>query len=71
MKNHKYLGKIEENWAGFSSDKNLVSSHFDNQEIEIFLGEEFDENGEEIDIIPTEKELDDYANTYSEFIKKH
>ncbi|WP_298502128.1 hypothetical protein [uncultured Maribacter sp.] len=68
MKNHKYWGKVEEDWAGFSSEIMFDSEYFDNKEITIFLGSEFDDDGEEIEIIPNKSELDDFENTYKKFL---
>lgn len=69
MKNHHYWGEIQENWAGFSSDITFSHSFFEDQNIDVFLGEEFDEDGEEIDIPPTDSDLDEYAITYRTFIE--
>ncbi len=68
MQIHSYWGKVEENWAGFSPDLFFTSTHFNNKDIEIFLGPEFDEEGEEIDTPPTIKQLDQYENTYVDFL---
>ncbi|WP_317039176.1 DUF6985 domain-containing protein, partial [Polaribacter atrinae] len=70
MGKHKYWGKVEEDWAGYSGEIKFKSENFDKKEITIFLGSEFDEDGEEIETIPTENELDDFENTYLEFLKK-
>lgn len=66
---HKYWGNVEEDWAGFSSDITFSNPFFDKQNVEVFLGEEFDEEGEEIDEPPTESQLTEYAETYQNFIK--
>ncbi|OXA86603.1 DUF6985 domain-containing protein [Flavobacterium hercynium] len=66
---HKYWGNVEEDWAGYSSDITFSNSFFEKQNIEIFLGEEFDEDGEEIEEPPTEKQLDEFAATYQNFIE--
>ncbi|WP_378177901.1 DUF6985 domain-containing protein [Aquimarina sp. SS2-1] len=68
MQKHKYWGKVEEDWAGYSAEVLLESEHFDNKEITIFLGREFDEDGEEIETIPSNNELNDFEYTYSSFI---
>jgi hypothetical protein len=65
---HKYWGNVEEDWAGFSSDITFSNPFFDNQNIEIFLGEEYDEDGEEIEELPTENQLTEFAETYQNFI---
>lgn len=67
--NHKFWGEIQEDWAGISGDKLFKISHFKDDEIQIFLGEEFDEDGEEIEEFPTNEELDDFEKTYNSFLK--
>ena len=64
---HKYWGKVEEDWAGFSSDITFSHPFFDKQNVEIFLGEEYDEDGEEIEEFPTENRLTEFAETYQNF----
>ena len=68
MKNHKYWGEVEEDWAGFSAEILFDSEYFDNKEITIFLGSEFDDDGEEIEIAPNESELYNFENTYKKFL---
>lgn len=68
MTTHTYWGKIEEDWAGFSSDIYFSNPFFDEQNITIFLGEEFDDDGEEIDTPPTENQLDAFAHIYQNFL---
>jgi len=46
---HPFWGKVEQDWAGFSSEITFFHPFFKNSGIEIFLGEEFDEDGEEIE----------------------
>jgi len=41
----KYFGKVESGWAGFSSEHRIKIPHFEKQ-VEVFLGEEFDEDGQ-------------------------
>lgn len=67
MATHKYWGKVEEDWAGFSSDITFSNPFFDKQTVEIFLGEEYDEDGEEIEEFPTENRLTEFAETYQNF----
>jgi len=69
MKKHKYWGKVEEDWAGFSAEINFISSYFENKEVSIFLGEEYDEEGEEIETAPSDDELNNYETTYIEFLQ--
>ncbi|MGE9314778.1 DUF6985 domain-containing protein [Niabella sp. CJ426] len=65
---HSYWGNIEQDWAGFSSDITFSNPFFNKQNVEVFLGEEFDEDGEEIDEPPTESRLDNFAATYQQFL---
>ena len=66
MEKHKYWGKVEEDWAGYSGEIMFKSEHFDKNKITIFLGSEFD--GEEIETIPSRNQLNDFEKTYSNFI---
>ncbi|WP_299442887.1 hypothetical protein [uncultured Aquimarina sp.] len=68
MNKHKYWGTIQEDWAGFSAEMEFISNHFENNNIKIFLGEEYDEDGEEIEITPSSNKLNDFENTYANFI---
>ncbi|WP_378181143.1 hypothetical protein [Aquimarina sp. SS2-1] len=68
MKKHNYWGKIEKDWAGFSGEILFKSAHFDNKEITVFLGNEFDEDGKEIEAFPTDNELTDFEKTYLHFL---
>jgi len=65
---HKYWGKVQEDWAGFSAEITFDSKHFGNNKITIFLGNEFDDDGEEIETVPSNTELNDFENTYASFI---
>ncbi len=64
---NKYWGEVQEDWAGFSADKRVVLPYFDKKEISIFLGEEFDEDGEEIENPPSNKKLSDYEMVFRLF----
>lgn len=68
MTKHKYWGKVEQDWAGFSSGITFSNPFFDQQDVEIFLGEEYDEEGEEIEESPTEDQLTQFEETYQNFI---
>ncbi|WP_103072157.1 DUF6985 domain-containing protein [Aquimarina sediminis] len=68
MKKHKYWKKIEEDWAGFSAEIVFNSKHFDNANTTIFLGSEFDDQGEEIETVPNDNKLNDFESTYIKFI---
>jgi hypothetical protein len=67
---NKYWGEVQEDWAGFSADKRAVLPYFDKKEISIFLGEEFDEDGEEIENPPSNKKLTDYEIAFRLFEEK-
>lgn len=66
---HQFWGNIREDWNGFSSDINFSHPFFGEQHYEIFLGEEDDEDGEEIENSPSQNQLDEMAETYQVFIK--
>lgn len=66
---HKYWGNVKEYWAGFSSNLTFSNPFFDKQNVDIFLGEEYDEDGEEIEEFPTENQLTEFAETYQMFIE--
>ncbi len=65
---HPYWGNVEQDWAGFSSDINFSHPFFNKQEIEVFLNDEYDEEGEEIEEAPNEELLNELAATYKNFI---
>lgn len=66
---HRYWGSIEKGWAGFSSDITFSNPFFDKQNAEVFLGEAYDDDGEEIEEFPTENQLNEFAETYQNFIE--
>lgn len=68
MTTHPYWGSVDQDWAGFSSDISISHPFFTEQNITIFLGEEFDDEGEEIEDPPTENQLDIFAKTYQDFL---
>jgi len=68
MSKHKFWGQITESLMGYTAEKKYNIPNFGEQEIEIFLGSEFDEDGEEIDTPPNNINLDEYAATYSAFL---
>lgn len=68
MTTHPYWGKVEQDWAGFSAEITFSHPFFNNSSVEIFLGEEYDEDGEEIDEAPTENMLSAFADTYRDFL---
>ncbi|MBJ9952484.1 MULTISPECIES: hypothetical protein [unclassified Acinetobacter] len=67
---HDYWGEIHPSWAGFSSET-FFSHAFFNQHAdrEIFLGEEFDEEGNEIEQEPDQEQLSAFARTYQKFLQ--
>ena len=66
MNTHHYWGIVEADWAGFSAEKTYFIPGFD-KEVSIFLGNEYDEDGEEIDSPPTPDKLDQYEQTFRQF----
>ncbi len=68
MTRHQYWGEVEQSWAGFSSDVTFSHLFFNEQNIEVFLGEEFDEEGEEIEEPPTNLQLAQFSQTYLDFL---
>ncbi|MBB5622107.1 hypothetical protein HDE69_003172 [Pedobacter cryoconitis] len=68
MSKHKFWGQITESLMGFTADQKYNIPNFSEQEIEIFLGNEFDEDGDEIDTPPNQTSLDAYADTFSAFL---
>jgi hypothetical protein len=69
MTKHKYWGEVEQDWSGFSSDITFSNAFFNEPDVTIFLGEECDDDGEEIDIPPTEALLNEMADTYQTFLE--
>ena len=67
MIKHNYFGKVEKGWSGFSSEYKVKIPHFET-EIEIRLGEEFDEDGEEIETPPTNQQLAEFEQTLKDFL---
>jgi len=66
---HDYWGDIHPSWAGFSSETFFSHCFFNqNADREIFLGEEFDEDGDEIEEAPNLDQLNAFAKTYQLFI---
>ena len=63
---HPFWGAVEADWAGFSAEKTYFMPGFD-KEVTLFLGDEFDEEGEEIDTPPTPYMLDLYEVTFQQF----
>jgi hypothetical protein len=68
MSKHKFWGQITESLMGYTTDQKYNIPNFSEQEIEIFLGSEFDEDGDEIDTPPDHASLNEYAHTFSAFL---
>lgn len=66
---HAFWGDVQQSWAGIAAQKVFKIPYFNEDEIEIFLGEEFDEEGEEIDILPAKKQLDNFQKTFRSFLE--
>jgi hypothetical protein len=64
----KYFGEIDFDWAGVSSEYKFKIPHFD-KEVEVFLGLEFGDDGEETETLPTEDELLEYEHTLKKFLE--
>jgi hypothetical protein len=58
---HPYWGVVEQDWAGFSATRTLALPPFGKTGIEIFLGAETDEDGEDIEAPPSTTELNQMA----------
>ena len=62
-----YFGNVKKDWAGFSSEYKIKMPYFE-KEVEVFLGEELDEEGEEVSISPTNQQLAEFEQTLKEFL---
>ena len=62
-----YIEKIKKDWSGFSSKKKVKIPHFE-KEVKLYLGEEFDEDGEEIETPPTSQQLVEFEQTLKDFL---
>lgn len=61
---HAFWGAIIDAW-GFATEKKFEIPYFDKDELVIYFGEEFDE----IDTVPSKKQLDAYEKTWTEFLQ--
>lgn len=68
MTTHPYWKTVGEDWAGFSAEITFSHPFFEKQNVEIFLGEEYDEDGEEIEETPDGSQLDAFAASYQSFL---
>lgn len=66
-KQHAYWGAVEAGWAGFSGQKKITLPGFE-KEAEIFPGDVYDEDGEEIKNPPTPYILDLYEQTFRQCV---
>jgi len=64
---HNYFGKVKTDWAGFSSEYTVKIPYFE-KEVEVFLGEEYDEDGEEVEMPPANQQLDEFEQTLKGFL---
>jgi hypothetical protein len=67
MKNHDYFGKIENEWAGFSSEYKFNISYFET-DVEVLLGPEFDDQGEENETHPSDQRVAEFEQTLKSFL---
>ncbi|MEN7547201.1 hypothetical protein AAG747_04735 [Rapidithrix thailandica] len=68
MMKHNYFGKIiEDEWASFHPEKETLIPYFD-KKIRVYLGAEYDEDGEEMTTPPTPQQLDEFAQTLERFL---
>jgi hypothetical protein len=64
----KYFGKIGLDWAGVLAEHTFTIPCFD-KTIEVFIGSEFDDDGEEVKTLPMENELLEYEKTLKNFME--
>ncbi|MBB6498217.1 DUF6985 domain-containing protein [Pedobacter cryoconitis] len=69
MSKHRFWGVVELGWAGFSGEKTYTIPHFAKSDVEIFFGDEFDEEGEELEDAPSSDKLDQYEETFLAFLE--
>ncbi len=80
MKLNKYFGKVKKDFFGFSAEKTFKIPHFEvynntNTEnrlnsVKVFLGEQYDDEWNEVDIPPTQNELSEYEKTLKTFLNE-
>lgn len=61
------FGKVRKSWAGYAFEKKIALPYFES-EVEIFLGEEFDEDGEEVSSPPSTPKVKEYQQTLKVFL---
>lgn len=69
MVKHDYFGKVEkkEFWSGFRSEFALKIPYFE-KEVKIYLGNQYDEDYEEIDTPPSNQQLAEFEITIKDFL---
>ncbi|MBK8800586.1 MAG: hypothetical protein IPN71_00740 [Fibrobacteres bacterium] len=65
---HAFWGQVESDWAGFSAEITFCHPFFGSENCEIFLGDEFDENGDEVEDPPSMEHLAEFEATYRAFL---
>lgn len=65
---HTFWGEVEAEWAGFSAGIQFSHPFFGSNGFEIFLGDEFDENGDEVEDPPSQEQLAEFESTYRAFL---
>ncbi|MDX8354127.1 DUF6985 domain-containing protein [Cognatiyoonia sp. IB215182] len=69
MIEHSFWGRVEADWAGFSAEKQYSPPDFPDAEIDVFLGDEFDDEGNEVEDPPSAEALDQFQITFENFVK--
>lgn len=67
MTKHAYWGNVSADWAGFSGEVMFSSAHV-TEPVSVFLGYEFDDEGDEVSVIPTAEQLTEFESTYRQFL---
>ncbi len=65
---HTFWGKITENFGEYMTSVQFPSNFFQGEH-EFYLGDLYDEDGEEIEEQPTTEQLDEFTETYQSFIQ--
>lgn len=68
---HNYFGQVKKDLQGFSAENTFAIPYFEvynnATSVKVYLGEEYDEDWEKIDIPPTQTQLDEYEKTLRNF----
>jgi len=74
MAEQSYFGQVEKGWSGFLAehlfDIPYFETHKNTTSVYVFLGEEYDDDWEEIDVPPTQTQLDEYEKTLRNFLSE-